>query len=149
MRLFLDTSVLLAASGSAAGASREIFRRAAANGWLLVSSPYVIEEGLRNLPTFPPLASAEWARLRPELLLMDEGLDRGGHELRNNYFSSAINPACSKCLSPVSASVIPSCCITKNERQSVNDQLLSCRCSKRSTAPWNRRVSAGRILTRG
>ena len=78
MRLFLDTSVLLAASGSAAGASREVFRRAAVNGWLLVSCPYAIEEVLRNLPTFPPLASAEWARLRPELLLMDDvlALDR-------------------------------------------------------------------------
>lgn len=74
MRLFLDTSVLLAASGSAAGASREIFRRASANGWLLVSTPYVIEEVFRNLPNFPPSASAEWARLRPELLLMDDVL---------------------------------------------------------------------------
>lgn len=74
MRLFLDTSVLLAASGSAGGASREIFRRASANGWLLVSTPYAIEEVLRNLSVFPPLASSEWARLRPELLLMDDVL---------------------------------------------------------------------------
>ena len=74
MRLFLDTSVLLAASGSAAGASREVFRRASANGWVLVSTPYALEEVLRNLPGLPPSASAEWARLRPALLVMDDVL---------------------------------------------------------------------------
>ena len=35
MRLFLDTSVLLAGSGSPAGASRELFRLAPRNGWTL------------------------------------------------------------------------------------------------------------------
>ena len=74
MRLFVDTSVLLAASGSGAGASSEIFRRAPANGWVLVSTPYALEEVLRNLPDLPPLASAEWARLRPALLAMDDVL---------------------------------------------------------------------------
>ncbi len=74
MRLFLDTSVLLAASGSATGASRQIFRRASANGWVLVSTPYALEEVLGNLPGFPPSASAEWARLRPALLVMDDVL---------------------------------------------------------------------------
>jgi hypothetical protein len=72
--LFLDTSVLLAASGSVTGASHEIFRRAAANNWVLVSTPYVVEEVLRNLPDLPPSASAEWARLRPALLVMDDVL---------------------------------------------------------------------------
>ena len=56
MNLFLDTSVLLAASGSATGASREIFRRATVNGWTLLVTPYVIEEVLRNLPNFPSTA---------------------------------------------------------------------------------------------
>ena len=74
MRLFLDTSVLLAASASAAGASREIFRRASANGWVLVATPYALEEVLCNLPGFPPSASAEWARLRTALLVMDDVL---------------------------------------------------------------------------
>ncbi len=74
MRLFLDTSVLLAASGSAAGASREIFRRASANGWVLITSPYALEEALRNLPDLPPPASADWAGLRPALLIMDDVL---------------------------------------------------------------------------
>lgn len=72
MRLFLVTSVLLAASASASGASREIFRLASANQWALVATPYVVEEVLHNLPDLPPAASADWARLRPELLVMDD-----------------------------------------------------------------------------
>ena len=72
MRLFLDTSVLLAASGSANGASREIFRLAAKNSWTLVATPYVLEEVRRNLPHFPAATSADWNRLRGELLLMDD-----------------------------------------------------------------------------
>lgn len=74
MRLFLDTSVLLAASGSPSGASREIFNRAAANRWILVATPYVIEEVLRNLSALPTTASGDWARLRPGLTLMDDVL---------------------------------------------------------------------------
>ena len=54
--------------------SREIFRRASPNGWVLVSTPYVVEEVLRNLPDLAPSASAEWARMRPSLLLMDDVL---------------------------------------------------------------------------
>ncbi len=74
MRLFLDTSVLLAASGSAAGASREIFRRAPANGWILIATPYGLEEVIRNLAHLAPSASADWATLRPALLIMDDVL---------------------------------------------------------------------------
>jgi hypothetical protein len=74
MRLFLDTSVLLAASGSGRGASREVFRRAPTDGWTLIATPYVVEEVLRNLPELPPAASADWSRLRAELLLMDDVL---------------------------------------------------------------------------
>jgi predicted nucleic acid-binding protein len=70
MRLFLDTSVLLAAIGSANGASREIFRLAAKNSWTLVATPYVVQEVLRNLSNFPPHAGIDWNRLRGELLLM-------------------------------------------------------------------------------
>jgi hypothetical protein len=74
VRLFLDTSVLLAASGSANGASREIFRRASANGWVLVTTPYAIEEVIRNISNFPASASADWIRLRSGLLIMDDVL---------------------------------------------------------------------------
>ncbi len=74
MRLFLDASVLLAASGSAEGALREIFRGASANGWSLLATPSTLEDVFRNLPKFPPIASAEWARLRLALMIMDDVL---------------------------------------------------------------------------
>ena len=74
MRLFLDTSVLLSACASPRGASREIFRLAALNGWLLLTTPYVVDEVLRNLPSFPADASAEWVRLRQQLALMNDVL---------------------------------------------------------------------------
>jgi len=74
VRLFLDTSVLLAAGGSASGASRAVFRSADINGWRLLTTPYVLEETLRNLPLLPAAASEEWARLRPMLHLMDDVL---------------------------------------------------------------------------
>jgi hypothetical protein len=67
----------LAACGSLTGASREIFRRASANSWILVTTPYAIAEVLRNLPDFPASASANWARLRPGLLVMDDVLTLG------------------------------------------------------------------------
>jgi hypothetical protein len=69
VRLFLDTSVLLAASASAAGASREIFRRSPANGWILIATPYGLEEVLRNLPELAPAATADWAALRTDDVL--------------------------------------------------------------------------------
>jgi len=72
VRLFLDTSVLLSAAGSARGASREIFRLAAGNGWLLLATPYVVEEVVRNLPTFSIEASTEWIRLRQQIMLLDD-----------------------------------------------------------------------------
>jgi predicted nucleic acid-binding protein len=72
MRLFLATSVLLAASGSATGASREIFRLAEINSWTLLATPYVLEEVRRNLSQFPADALADWDRLHGELLMMDD-----------------------------------------------------------------------------
>ena len=74
MRLFLDSSVLLAASGSDRGASREIFHQVPDCDWLLLASPYVVEEVLANLPKLPPLATANWARLRPRLAIVDDVL---------------------------------------------------------------------------
>ena len=53
MKLFLDTSVLLAACGSEKGASRELFRLAPFNEWTLMTTPYELEETERNLPKLP------------------------------------------------------------------------------------------------
>ena len=49
MDLFLDTSVLLSACGSANGASRFIIDEAATQRWKLISALYCREETQRNL----------------------------------------------------------------------------------------------------
>lgn len=64
--------MLLAASGSAQGASREIFRLAPEQGWSLIATPYVIEEVLTNIGALGPPAAAEWAKLRRDLLILDD-----------------------------------------------------------------------------
>ena len=72
MRLFLDASVMLAAAGSGYGSSRAVFSGATACGWSLVSSPYALNEVLRNLPKLPPVATSEWVRLRPQITVVDD-----------------------------------------------------------------------------
>jgi hypothetical protein len=72
VRLFLDSSVLLAASGSGRGASRAVFMLAAAHRWALLVTPYVIEEVLVNLVDLPPIWTAEWVCLRQDLVVADD-----------------------------------------------------------------------------
>ena len=72
MRLFLDTSVLLAAAGSANGFSRALFSYAASQGWVLICSPYALNEVQRNLPKLPASAATEWLRLRPQMAMVDD-----------------------------------------------------------------------------
>ena len=67
MRIFLDASVVLAACGRPSGASRGVFDLAAANGWRLLTSGYVLAEVNRNLPKLKPGALADWARLSAQL----------------------------------------------------------------------------------
>jgi predicted nucleic acid-binding protein len=76
MRLFLDTNVLLAAAGSATGASREIMKLARPNGWHLVVTPYVLQEVRKNLAKIPDATSAAaiWRQIEPELLVMNDVL---------------------------------------------------------------------------
>lgn len=74
MRLFLDPSVVLAASGSTRGASREVFRLAPANQWTLIATPYVVAEVRRNLPLLASAAYANWIQLQQELVLFDDVL---------------------------------------------------------------------------
>lgn len=78
MTLFLDASVLLAAAGSPKGSSRALFDYTSAQGWTLVSSPYALNEVLRNLPKLPVAATSEWLRLRPQITVGDDvvSLDR-------------------------------------------------------------------------
>jgi len=72
VRLFLDTSVLLAACGSAQGASRALFHLAPQMGWKLVTSPYAVRETTKNLVKFPDTTTGVWARLRPQISLVDD-----------------------------------------------------------------------------
>lgn len=72
MRLFLDTSVLLAAAGSANGSSRALFSWATTQDWELICSPYALNEVLRNLPRLPVGATTEWLRLRLQLTVVDD-----------------------------------------------------------------------------
>lgn len=75
MRLFLDTSVLLSASGSAEGASRFIVAEAVAQGWDLVSSDYCAEETQRNLPKIGRTAATAWkAKIAPRVRLIRASL---------------------------------------------------------------------------
>jgi len=50
VRLFLDTSVLIAAIGSDQGAARFIIEESEVNGWKLVTADYCVEEARRNWP---------------------------------------------------------------------------------------------------
>lgn len=74
MKLFLDTSVLLAACGSEKGASRELFRLAPLNEWTLMTTPYVLEETERNLPKLSAAADSAWQTLKSDLVLRDDVL---------------------------------------------------------------------------
>lgn len=75
MRLFLDTSVLLAACGSAVGASRYLCIHGAAHGWVLQSSRYCLTETLRNLPKLGAGTEDAWENIvSPGLSLVSDSL---------------------------------------------------------------------------
>ena len=40
--------------------------------WVLITTPYVIGEVLNNLAEFPASASAQWAKVRADLLVLDD-----------------------------------------------------------------------------
>ena len=67
MRIFLDTSVVLAACGRSTGGSRAVFDFAPANGWRLLTSRYVLNEVVKNLPKLPPAALINWPTLSQQL----------------------------------------------------------------------------------
>ena len=67
MRVFLDSSVVLSACGSAKSLSRLITLIVKERGWHLVSSTYCRAEVARNVPKFGDEATAHWTKLRTEL----------------------------------------------------------------------------------
>jgi len=68
VNLFLDASVVLAACGRPAGASRALFDLASPNRWTLMTSGYVVAEVARNVPRLPAPAAPAWAQIRPRLV---------------------------------------------------------------------------------
>jgi predicted nucleic acid-binding protein len=68
VKLFLDSSVVLAACGRPSGASRAIFDFAAQNQWRLLTSRYVLNEVTKNLQKLPSRALADWPVLSAKLL---------------------------------------------------------------------------------
>jgi predicted nucleic acid-binding protein len=72
LKLFLDTSVLLAACGSANGSSRALLRYARNQDWQLLVSPWVLGEVARNLNKLNSAASAEWLRCRERLVIVKD-----------------------------------------------------------------------------
>lgn len=74
MKIFLDSSVLLAASGSAHGASRAVFDLQQAVGWTLLYSPYVRSEVKDNLTFLDTHALSSWLALSKKLNLVDDSL---------------------------------------------------------------------------
>ncbi len=82
MILFLDTSVLLAAAGSAKGAAHFVCRSGADHGWKLLTSGYCLQETLRNLPKIGPTATAAWENeIQPVLKLVPDALAIGERAL--------------------------------------------------------------------
>ena len=63
LKIFCDSSVLLAACLSETGASHQIFHHAGHQDWTLLVSPWVCREVRLNLPGQSPEAARRWAVL--------------------------------------------------------------------------------------
>ncbi len=74
MRIFLDTSVLLAACLSETGGSRELFHFGRNREWTLLTSPWVQREMKINLAAKPRKAIDAWSQLRPMLTIESDEL---------------------------------------------------------------------------
>lgn len=75
MRLFLDSSVLLAAAGSTTGASRLLIMSAQREGWTLLTSSYCVHETEHNLPKLGTKAATDWKRIiKPALAVVGTNL---------------------------------------------------------------------------
>jgi len=74
VRLFLDSSVMIAAAASEAGASREVFRLASERDWRLMTTPYAVAETIRNIAGFPAVVTTTWLRISSQLITVDDVL---------------------------------------------------------------------------
>jgi predicted nucleic acid-binding protein len=67
LKVFIDTSVVIAACGRLSGASRLVFDSARKCNWILQSSNYSNAEIERNIVKLPVSAQSEWHVLRARL----------------------------------------------------------------------------------
>jgi predicted nucleic acid-binding protein len=67
VKLFLDSSVVLAACGCAKGASRAVFDRYREEGWALLASPYVLSEVRLNIASLGSDAVSQWENFEGNL----------------------------------------------------------------------------------
>jgi predicted nucleic acid-binding protein len=74
LNIFLDSSVVLAASLSPTGGSRMVFDLAIRRRWQLLVSPWVLREVRENLANKPVEASRAWAALRSRVLIEGDEL---------------------------------------------------------------------------
>jgi len=72
VRLFLESSVVLAGCGRPSGASRAIFDLAPSNQWQLLTSRYVFSEVAKNLPKLGPQARIDWPILSSSLVAVKD-----------------------------------------------------------------------------
>ena len=74
VRLFLDSSVLLSASGSEKSLSRLVIVLAPRRKWTLVSSGYCRAETLRNLSKVSTSAIETWPKIEPDIFFVADAL---------------------------------------------------------------------------
>ena len=74
MKLFLDSSVLLSASGSEKSLSRLIVTIADEWDWKLVTAFYCRDETNRNIGKFPPKAAMDWKSIQKGLTILPNAL---------------------------------------------------------------------------
>jgi hypothetical protein len=72
VRVFLDSSVVLAACGSERGASAYLFAETDRGLWQLLVSPYVVSEVTSNLHGLPADWSSKWLQYHPSLSVVDD-----------------------------------------------------------------------------
>ena len=75
MVLFVDTSVILAASGSPSGASFFLFQQLAEKNWSLITSPWCTQETLNNIEKLGASSVVRWRdEIEPLLKIVPNAL---------------------------------------------------------------------------
>jgi predicted nucleic acid-binding protein len=74
LKLFLDSSVLLSASGSALSLSRLILEAARPRRWRLITSSYCVAEVNRNVIKFGESGILAWGKIEPKIQVVPNAL---------------------------------------------------------------------------